>query len=254
MKKSIAVFLGLILVAGAAFAVDQVTEDGAKSYSWRYKMTVTVETPEGDVSGSAVRQMGNNYQVTFPAEASNYGEVAGEAVVVDLGKRGVVFALISDTSDHEFYATFPTPWGSGPETPRGYEYYDTLPAGTEAAIGTYRYLKIVTFTDTNDPKSVELVFDREICAWAKEPQPECDGRKGTYTVADRFEELFGDGVKLKDITLEITDEPLTSGVVDEYLSENFWKKYGDWMKSMDIYERGRTQSFGKINFKDGIAK
>lgn len=241
MKKSLAVFLGLILITGAAFAVDQVAdgEAGAKSYSWRYKMTVTVETPEGEVSGSAVRQMGNNYQVTFPAEASNFGEVAGEAVVVDLGERGVLFALISHASDHEFYASFPTPWGGGEETPRGYEYYDSLPAGTKSTLGTDRYLKIVTFTDMDDPKSVELVYDRETCARAKDTVEECrknGERIGTYTVTDRFEGLFGEGVRLKKITLEITDEQLTSGVVDKYLP---------WLKPMGgSYLHGRSTSRG----------
>ena len=188
--------------------------------SWRYKMTVEVETPEGVKSGYAVRQMGNDNPVTFPPEASNYGEVSGEAVVINLGERGNVFALIAHSSDLEFYASFPVPSGAGAETPAGYEYYDSLPVGTKAPLGTDRFIKMVTFTDLNDPKSVELVYDKETCAWAKDTIEECKNngeRIGSYTVANRFEELFGQGVQLRSITLEITDEPTTWGVVNQYL-------------------------------------
>lgn len=45
----------------------------------------------------------------------------------------------------------------------------------------------------------------------------CIGKRGMILKADHFEELFGEGVKLKSITLEITDEPVTWGVVDEWL-------------------------------------
>ena len=216
MKKTLSILLALVLGGSAlVFAMDQAAE--SETYSWRYKMTVEVNTPEGVKTGSAVRAMGNNRNISFPVEARNPGEVTGEAVVVDLGERGVLFALIAHNSDLEFYGTFPTPNGGGSETAEGYKYYASLPVGTKASIGTERYIRLVTFKDMDDPKSVELVYDKEICSWAKEPKEECDGRKGLYTVANRFEELFGEGVGLKDITLEITDEPMTVGVVDKFL-------------------------------------
>lgn len=219
MKLSLIV-VGVFVLAGAAFAVAQGVQDENKSYNWRYKMTVTVETPEGDVSGSAVRQMGNDYQVTFPMEASNYGEVAGEAVVIDLGVRGVLFALISHDSDARFNYTFPVPWGGGGETPRAYEYYSSLPVGTKAEMPLSAWMpQLVTFTDMDDPKSVTPVYKQDSCR-KQDVLPEAckDDPKGSFVTMDRFEELFGEGVRLKDITLEITDEPVTWGVVDRYLN------------------------------------
>lgn len=65
--------------------------------------------------------------------------------------------------------------------------------------------KLVTFTDMNDPKSVTLAQE-----WTR-------GDRNMTLKADHMEELFGQGVKLKDITLEITDEPVTWGVVDKWL-------------------------------------
>lgn len=226
--------LGLIVVGSvAAFAMSQVAQEKER-YGWNYKITVTLNTPEGEVSGSAVRSMGNGRRTTFPPEASNYGEVSGEAVVVDLGERGVVFALISHQSDSHFYYTFPVPEGA-PETPTGYAYYDSLPVGAKAVMPpSSAYPRLVTFTDSDDPKSVTLVYERGNCR-QESPLPEtCEADpKGSFEKTNRFEELFGEGVKLKDITLEITDEPVTWGKVDEFLPEqarklNMTYSYFSW--------------------------
>ena len=62
------------------------------------------------------------------------------------------------------------------------------------------------FNDINDPKSVTLVQ-----VWSR-------GKGGRYYLEeDRMEELFGEGVKLKSINMEITDAPLTNGKVEQYL-------------------------------------
>ena len=250
MKLSV-IIIGLVFIAGAAFAVDKITQN--QNYNWRYKMTVTVDTPEGEVSGSAVRQMGNNYQVTFPPEASNYGEVSGEAVVVDLGERGVLFVLISDKSDHRFYHTFPTPWGGGGETPEGYEYYASLPMGAKAEMPLSAWMpQLVTFTDMDDPKSVTLVYKQDSCR-EQETLPEAckDNPKGSFLTLDRFEELFGEGVSIRDITLEITDEPVTWGVVDEYLPDVKQMVREEW-KNLSYKEKGRISKL--ITFKQGELK
>ena len=245
MKISI-IIAGIALIAGAAFAMSEFSQ--GKRLSWRYKMTVEIETPEGIVTGSAVRQMGNDYQVNFPAEASNYGEVSGEAVAVDLGARGVLFALISHASDLRFYYTFPVPWGGGGETPEGYKYYASLPVGTKAVMPlSSAYPLLVTFTDMDDPKSVAVVYERERCAYAKQPQEGCSGRKGDYIKVDRFEELFGEGVKLKSITIEITDEPVTkTGILETFpkFDDEFWK----WRKTLKFDD---PRKVSEANFSRG---
>lgn len=64
-------------------------------------------------------------------------------------------------------------------------------------------------------------------------------------------EAFGEGVKLKQITIEITDDLVTWGIVDKYLSDDFWDKYQTWVKSTKITEREFTRLF---RFKQGDIK
>lgn len=188
--------------------------DDYTSHTWRYKMTVTVETPEGEVSGSAVREMSNSTPLVSLPDVGNPASVKGEAVVVDLGERGVLFALISHHSDNEFYAAFRHLWPRGGATPEGIEFYTNMPVGTKGRLPPEQwpgYPKLVTFTDMDDPKSVTLVQE-----WTA-------GDEGMVLEANHMEELFGQGVKLKGITLEITDAPVTWGAVDEYLPQHAQK-------------------------------
>ncbi|MBL8711812.1 MAG: hypothetical protein JNM12_02845 [Alphaproteobacteria bacterium] len=62
----------------------------------RYKMTVTVETPEGIKTGSAVREAVRHTEPSILPEqgGATYNISKGEAVVIDLGQRGILFALL----------------------------------------------------------------------------------------------------------------------------------------------------------------
>lgn len=68
----------------------------------RYRLTLAVNTPEGIKTGSgvievtyakAVRLLGSSAEITTG--------VKGEAVVVDLGKRGILFALLKEGAKPE---------------------------------------------------------------------------------------------------------------------------------------------------------
>lgn len=244
MKTGLIAFGVLVLGTVAAFAMSNSQDKN--NYSWRYKMTVTIETPEGMISGSAVRLMGNDLAGSPLSQNGNPADVKGEAVVVDLGKRGVLFALISHQSDLEFYNAFSVPGGKGGATPEGIKYYASLPVGTKGTLNPKNppgYPKLVTFTDMNDPKSVT-----EAQVWTR-------GDDGYFTLTnDRMEELFGKGVHLKDITLEITDEPVTWGKVDQYLTEGFWVNFHTWFKSMNIIERAKHIDIDLFTFKQGGSK
>jgi len=182
------------------------------SGTWRYKITVEVETPEGIKTGLAVRE------VTFqrmphplPHMKSASSRLKGEAVVVDLGKRGVLFALINGYKigvDHAellpFYIfSFPK---NGPTSREGLGYYSNLKAGPKELEPQY-YPVLVRFRDMNDPKTVESLLEME----------KCPGHHGAgeplCVQKDRFEEAFGEGVKVKAVTIEMTDEPITTGIV-----------------------------------------
>ncbi len=206
MKKVLIVLCVLMLGGVAAYAMSDVYVSGV----WRYKMTVTVETPEGEISGSAVREISNSassIKIIDLPEAGNPAKERGEAVVVDLGHRGILFALISSASDYELYEAFPYSNGGGGETTvGGIKHFNALKLGMKAALKK-NIPKMVTFTDMKDPKSVVLVRGGKF-------NPET--QKSEFV--DDFEKFFGAGVRLKSVTVEITDEPVTWGI-EKYLGK-----------------------------------
>ena len=97
--------------------------------SWRYEVTITVDTPEGVKTGSAVHEISNSKGLFGFPDAGNPADIEGEAVVVDLGERGVLFALISQGLTRTFYQIFPVPMGHGGSTREGIRYYRNIEAG-----------------------------------------------------------------------------------------------------------------------------
>lgn len=248
---------GIVLVAGAATAFVMGAAAGDKVYSWRYKMTVAVETPEGVKTGSAVREVDITKKlivaetVTDPSTGKpkikehykSDNEITGEAVVVDLGRRGVLFALIDWFDYSDVPRVFNTP---------KYEEVVEIPIGTRAQVTNIRYWPdFVTFTDMNEPKSVTQVLDIERCLAGTSRAEECK-KVGPHIAKSHAEELFGKGVKIKEITLEITDEPVTWGVVDGYLPKNFSEEITENWRELPMQERGRLVEL--ITFKRGEPK
>jgi hypothetical protein len=118
--------IAVLLVAGIAAATEMTTTTG----TFRYKMTVEVETPEGLKTGSAVREV--NVVIAHPDIQGMNGTrafVKGEAVVVDLGKRGVLFALLKGfkySYDHDYQVVFEAFPGPPGLTEEGLNYYTHL--------------------------------------------------------------------------------------------------------------------------------
>ncbi len=179
--------------------------------SWNYKVTVNVETPEGIKSGSAVRKVSF---VTQPISLPDVGNPAqdqkGEAVVVDLGERGLLFAPMNTDDYHAVFAAFPHKKGG--TTRSGIRYYRSL-APTEPVEMPLRVMPLlVKFKDIDNPKTVEAVM-----VMGREEKPDVPRDEQDIVVKiDRFEKLFGKGVKLQSITIEMTDEPVTWGI-EKYL-------------------------------------
>ena len=180
------------------------------SGTWRYKMTVEVETPEGIKTGTAIREVTFQLVPQLTPEMNPTTNLRGEAVVVDLGKRGVLFALLHGHTigaDHaKFLPFYIFPFKGSTRKEEGLRYYSNLKAGPKV-IEPQFYPILVRFRDMNDPKTVENLLDME----------ECLGHHGAgeplCVQKDRFEESFGEGVKVKAITIEMTDEPITTGIV-----------------------------------------
>ncbi len=202
--KLFLITIAIIFVTGAAaFAMSDLYVSG----TWRYRITVEIETPEGLKIGSAVHEVSNsdsNVKILDFPEAGNPAEFRGEAVIVDLGGRGKLFALVNSDSYRELYNAFPT---SGPSTVEGIKYYNSLKVGASAFLPKQAYPQMVTFANYDDPKTVRDV------------------------PVDDISSLFGKDVKLKQIKIEITDEPVTWGI-EKYLPSYDQPDFQNWYNQL----------------------
>lgn len=217
-KKCLVVTFALLAITGCKQEAS-AEEDLITRGTWRYKMTVTVETPEGIKSGSAVREVWNStskIKLNLP-QAVNPAKIKGEAVVVDLGERGKLFALLSGYKLHEGHSTQVLyHYFGGGTNAEGIKHMANL-KDAKATLEPPYYPLLVTFTDLNDPKTVKPVLEMKKAE--KHPfEFEITG--------DHFEELFGKSVKLKDITIEMTEEPVTN-TTGQYIP-SFAKETGFW--------------------------
>jgi hypothetical protein len=201
-----------ILFASSVAAVAKTDDGNDVSGSWRYKTTVEVETPEGLKTGSAVREV--TVQILHkgwnPETPLIKRSFRGEAVAVDLGKRGILFALLKGYAhgeDDRYYVVFDALGGPPGFTPQGIDYYSHL-KNAKVTLTPTTYPVLVKFEDLRDPNTIKPVLEME-----------SDATKKRFPIAlsvkaDHFEELFGKGVRLKAITLEMTNEPVTQTVKD----------------------------------------
>ena len=178
----------------------------------RYKMTVEVDTPEGVRSGFAVREMRlSTDNIVRPTT----GDIKGEAVAVDLPGGQVLFALLTGGDGDVDYAMQiggrAEVWGKSLNEPRDgpVELYPTAPK-TVGLARTNPLPMLVRFGDPRDPKSVEEVGPGTLQA------------------------MFGPGVKLRQIFIEATDEPVTVGIGERF----------PWFER---YRAGRTRLSGSTS-------
>src|SRR5687768_13830128 len=163
--------------------------------SYRFRMTVEVETPEGLRTGSSV------YEVEAFATSelitgggSSDSTLRGEAVAVDLPGRRTLFALLKtvNTAGHDDLA-FMSMRAFDPafdynrvESARRIRSGDGIRSPAEVPRSDWPLL--VTFGDVGNPQSVERVAPNNLAA------------------------SFGPGVRLKRITLEVTDDPVSKDI------------------------------------------
>jgi hypothetical protein len=179
------------LVLGAAALVLSACSNSETQ--WNSKITIVVETPNGIVSGYSVTRETASFTsgALVPGEARGGGvSRSGEAVVVNLGGGKYLIALLPNPDSTQIF--FP---GQGPQ--------DVAPKmagliGQSRQLNPKNYPKVsfpmlVTFSDIKNPKTVREVPPTNIAA------------------------VLGSGYRLKAVTLEITDEPVTKGEVEKIL-------------------------------------
>lgn len=166
-----------------------------ENHEWRQRTTVTVETPQGPVSGSSVVKIGwrkNDSLGAANGPAWIYGP-RGESVVVSLDAGRYLFALVmkdeyaGNIAGQVLFDKDGRVWGTDKFTAvRAHQGAIDVPLS--------RAPLLVTFDDINDPKSVKLVDPANLAA------------------------TFGPGFALMSITIEVTDEKVTEDKVEKVLA------------------------------------
>lgn len=214
---SIVIALGLVLFVRGP--VDETP-------TYRYRLTVEVETPQGLRSGSSVIEVrtdvAGEYSIPTPGRVSTH--VRGEAVAVDLPGGKTLFALLrSEESVGWAGAVMFNLTPRAPRTEAGDTFLHTFAdmLKLEGAITLPRYWPkrredtpaepprsaypmLVTFADLSDATSVEPVDPNDLAA------------------------SFGEGVRLNRITAEMTDAAVTSGIKARLMwADGFRKRHFD---------------------------
>lgn len=158
-----------------------------KTYTFNQRMRVEILTPDGPVTGENVARMRT---VQF-ARATMSGNIRrnlwqGEALAMELAPGRLLF-ITNDTSAYSVKNI--TEAGGKPDRPSDIGVLlDPRP------MPPWRGRPIfVTFADLSDPMSATLLEADEIGA------------------------VFGDGYALGAVSFEMTDRPMTEGVVERYL-------------------------------------
>ncbi|MGO9941660.1 MAG: hypothetical protein ACLPIC_02665 [Rhodoblastus sp.] len=164
---------------------------------FRYRLTLQVATPEGSRSGSGVVEIAEGYNdglLDLLSQTAVVFGTRGEAVIVDLGARGLLFALLNADDEREGSRTVfdalsrlhEDLWDPNGIGPGAMDRMAKLRGETQIPFEMLPML--VRFRDISDPITVERV----------EP--------------DDFESVFGAGVKLIRASVEITDDEVTTGI------------------------------------------
>lgn len=197
---------------------------GSTLPDYRYRLTVEVETPEGLKTGSSVVEVSTSMtsSTSIPSPGAVRHRLSGEAVAVNLGQQGTLFALLRSDVEVDWATNllFRLAPGVIIEDENGkYDSDASFRARYEAMLQnrrpivlpkTFRNIRVlrdmparpmlVRFRDIADPKTVERVDPDDLAA------------------------SFGEGVKLRRVTVKLTADPVTTGIE---------KRLG-WLK----YQRG----------------
>lgn len=247
-----------MMLAGSVLAILSACGSSAAGGSYptyRYRLTVEVDTPEGLRTGSSVIEV--TTRLAGPYSIPNPGQVLhssrGEAVSVDLGRRGILFALLRSemaegwTHNLMFLLAPPVPRSVNRGLPNSSDLdFDMRMKATLALTGarviprdfaefpeSWRepgnpptgWPMMVRFRNLASPKSVEKVNPDDLSA------------------------SFGAGVKLRRITAERTDDPVTSGI----LARLPWLDSATPKSLDDDFEPTTTPTFAqRIAFSDFV--
>ncbi|MDX2209450.1 MAG: hypothetical protein SFV20_03730 [Sphingopyxis sp.] len=180
------------LLAGAALAGLTGCISPPK-HRYRFKMMIEVETPDGIRSGSSVYEVtAQDLQALLPDEADRKWSTKGEAVAVDLPDGVTLFALLKTGAMHGDMASLSMAALDPAFNNDVVESAERISTGhgiiSPAIVKRSDYPMLVWFPDINDPRSVAQVDPGDL------------------------QKSFGAGYRLKAITVQVTDEPVSTGI------------------------------------------
>lgn len=165
--------------------------------TYRYRMTVEVDTPQGLRTGSSVIEVASNIAsknaLTSPGLLTTH--VRGEAVAVDLPGGQVLFALLSRPDQVDGASYYPLM--AMPPPPAGIRdnYTKTLQRLIRwRGVGTLPpsyYPMLVRFDDIRNATTIQAVDPTDLTAF------------------------FGKGIRLRQINIRVTNDAVTSGIEEK---------------------------------------
>jgi hypothetical protein len=186
--KKILTVIALIGISGTLYGC----YDYFIPHTWNYRITVEIDTPEGIKAGSVVRQVQAKRNIPIGNSGSIIYRTIGEALVVDLGEQRILLEL----PDYQvFLSAFPS------KAMNPIEYYNSLELGKKVSLNVNK-VSFINFYNINMPDSIRTVSSED------------------------FEMKFGPGIKIKNIMIEITGDPVSWGQVRHYLRWYDTKKMG----------------------------
>ena len=198
----------LLALAAVALCVVVGWKIRYPTHAWNQKLTVTVSTPGGEVSGSSVVAV--SWTENFFREGAPFHlTLRGDATAVDLGGGQFLFALLAYEHSQEPHSTGMIPLKLLRQKLPGQSDDDYWAPDTFNRVQAARgrgpivlpqklYPRFLRFRDIKDPATAELV----------DP--------------DNLAKSFGRGLRLVRVTIEITDEAVTRGIrkILPWLSRN----------------------------------
>ena len=197
---------------------------------YRYRLALAVETPEGERTGASVIEVQwTEAGKAFGIQSGAGYSVRGEATAVDLPGGQTLFVLLRSARNPDWAA-----WALRDVVQnikdQGESDRDPHPVPRQVEllgeqVDNYPYF--VRFRDPADPKSVEQVAPDDLAA------------------------SFGPGYRLKSLTVQVTDEAVTSGIGKRLPSYKAGSGFQDWYKSLpygdprritlDDFQKGTVQ-------------
>ena len=207
------------------------------NHSWNQKLTVKVNTPNGEKTGSAVTRVSVTVGRQFATDTILSFGVRGEATIVDLGTGKYLFALMSSSGPSNTEYLVDNALGHLIKKDQNQDEVSRLNAKYSAyeklrgavPIPSMNYPLLVTFADINNPKSVKEVNSNNLA------------------------DAFGAGYSLKGVTLEITDEEVTTGKIKPTLKwiDEYRGLYLDGGSNPNPQNKNIANHIGDANFRTG---